>query len=87
MACDPSKQDTLKVRCREVAKWASAYLDEHMHDSGKIALHLTACAGCSAYLDQIATVRQALRTLPSVALGLEQRKRLRQAFAARYQSH
>lgn len=90
MAYHPFNDDAPKITCREVAEWASVYLDQQMHDSKtiRIALHLAACAGCHAYLNQIESVREALKALPGgSALQFEQHKRLRQAFAARRQSH
>jgi len=88
MAYHPLDEDAPKIMCREVAEWASVYLDQHMHDAEqiRIALHLAACAGCHAYLNQIDSVRQALKALPSGARKFEQQKRLQQAFAARRQS-
>lgn len=74
-----------EITCQEVAEWASAYLEEHLDDPAKIrmALHLSSCAGCEAYVAQIASVRNLLGLLPEGPVEPSHRDRLRQAFAAR----
>ncbi len=85
MALIPSAQPVPDITCREVAEWASAYLEAHADNPAKIriALHLAACAGCEAYVTQIATVRDLLGRLPGPAVEPTLRDRLRQAFSAR----
>jgi hypothetical protein len=79
------KLTTSEITCREIAQWASAYLDEHVGDDRKrqITLHLAICAGCGTYVKQIATVRDVLRLLPKTVERPSDSHRLRQAFAAR----
>ena len=85
MARDSSEQAAPDITCREVAEWTSAYLDEHVDDGSKVrmALHLATCAGCEAYVKQIASVRDVLGLLPESVAEPAQRDRLRQAFSAR----
>lgn len=85
MALNPTEQSVPDITCREVAEWASAYLDAHAHDAAhvRMALHLAACAGCEAYVKQIATVRDLLGRLPKADAVPAQRDRLRQAFSMR----
>lgn len=85
MAWNPAEQSVPDITCREVAEWASAYLDAHADDEIQVrmALHLAACAGCEAYVTQIATVRDLLGRLPGPAVEPILRDRLRQAFSAR----
>jgi len=74
-----------EITCQEVVQWASAYLDEHVSDERKrhIVLHLAICAGCETYIKQIATVRDAVRSLPKVEEQPSELHRLRQAFMAK----
>lgn len=84
MALNPAEPSVPDITCREVAEWASAYLDAHADDATQVrmALHLAACAGCEAYVTQIAAVRDLLGRLPGPAVELTLRDRLRQAFSA-----
>jgi anti-sigma factor RsiW len=74
------------ITCREVVEWTSAYIDEHLDDAAKVrmALHLAACAGCEAYVRQIAAVRDVLPLLRGDQPA--QRDRLRQAFATQHKN-
>jgi hypothetical protein len=74
-----------EITCQEIARWASAYLDEHVGDERKrhIALHLAICAGCETYMKQIATVRDAVGLLPKADEQPSDSQRLRQAFVGR----
>ncbi len=73
------------VTCERVAAWASDYLENHLADKDKvrIVLHRAACAGCDAYVKQIASVRRVLGQLPKTAPDPHQRRRLREAFRSR----
>jgi len=84
MALNPAEPSVPDITCREVAEWASAYLDAHADDATQVrmALHLAACADCEAYVKQIASVQRLLRMLSASAQEPAQRDRLRQAFAA-----
>jgi predicted anti-sigma-YlaC factor YlaD len=77
-----SREPGKEVTCQEVAEWTSAYLDQHVDDPSnvRIALHLALCAGCEAYVRQIAAVRDMVGLLPGPSLNQAQRDRLRQAF-------
>ena len=84
MALNPAQPSVPDITCREVAEWASAYLDAHADDARQVrmALHLAACAGCEAYVTQIVAVRDLLGRLPGPAVEPTLRDRLRQAFSA-----
>ncbi len=80
-----AEQPTLsEITCREIAQWASAYLDEHVGDERKrqIAMHLAICAGCETYVKQIAKVRDVVGLLPKTVEEPSNSHRLCQAFAA-----
>lgn len=85
MVHDPPEQTASEITCREVAEWTSAYLDEHVNDASKVrmVLHLATCAGCEAYVKQIASVRDMLGLLPRAVEKPARHDRLRQAFSAR----
>jgi predicted anti-sigma-YlaC factor YlaD len=77
-----AEQAEPEITCREVAEWTSAYLDEHLHEPTKVrmAMHLVTCAGCRAYVDQIASVQKILRSLPVQAVEPALLGRLWQAY-------
>jgi len=85
MALNPAEPSVPDITCREVAELASAYLNAHADDATQVrmALHLAACAGCEAYVKQIAAVRDLLGRLPGPAVERSLRDRLRHAFSAR----
>ena len=85
MAHDTSKPGKEEITCREVVEWTSAYLDEHVGEDRKqqIAMHLAACAGCGAYVGQIAAVRGLVRLLPQVVDSPVESDQIRQAVAAK----
>lgn len=86
MAQDGFEQPARDMTCREVAEWTSAYLDEHVDDTTKIpmAMHLATCAGCEAYVKQIALIRETLAGLPKIYPTSIDRLRLRRHFAAQH---
>ncbi|MBA5868688.1 MAG: anti-sigma factor [Nitrospira sp. CR2.1] len=83
MALNSADLPARDITCREVAEWTSAYLDAHQDDLHKVrmALHLAVCAGCRAYVHQIASVRDTLGRLPGPTVDPVRRDRLRQAFS------
>ena len=85
MASHPFERAARTMTCREVVACTTAYLEDNVQDAARRSLepHLSACAGCRAYVDQIASVRDAVRLLPGLVMGSAQRNRLRQAFEAR----
>jgi anti-sigma factor RsiW len=85
MAHEASKSVKKEITCREVVEWTSAYLDEHVGEDRKqeMALHLAACAGCGAYVKQIASVRDLVRLLPQAADSPAESEQVRQAVAAK----
>ncbi|MBY0248193.1 MAG: hypothetical protein BVN28_10255 [Nitrospira sp. ST-bin4] len=78
-------EPTSEITCREVAEWTSAYLDAHAGEDRNllISLHLAGCAGCEAYVKQIACVRDLVGSLPETAMIPTLSDTLRQALAAR----
>lgn len=85
MVPDPSERATRTMTCREVVECTTVYLEEYARGSTRVSMdsHLVSCSGCRAYVDQIASVREALKLLPAPVMGSGLQKRLRQAFAAR----
>ena len=85
MADNSSEQAAPEITCREVAERVSACLDDHVDDllQTRIVLHLAGCAGCEAYLKQIASIRDVLGLLPGAIVEPIRRGSLRKAFAAR----
>jgi predicted anti-sigma-YlaC factor YlaD len=84
MAQEEGPRIVPEITCQEVVQWASAYLDEHVSDERKrhIVLHLAICAGCETYINQIATVRDAMQLLPKAEEQPSELHRLRQVFMA-----
>ena len=78
-----------EMTCREVAERTSAYLDGQGGEerNARIALHLAACAGCAAYVKQIASVRNLIALLPESPAPPVDPDGLRRAFAARHGQH
>ncbi len=85
MAYDVSQHPAMNVTCREVAGLTTAYLDALVEDPTTIRLtrHLVVCAGCRAYVKQMACIRDLLRLLPRPEMNRGRRHRVRQAFLAR----
>lgn len=85
MAPHPFERAARAMTCREIAERTTAYLEDYVQDAARLTIesHLVACAGCCAYVGQIASVREALKLLPGPAMGSAQRKRLRRAFEVR----
>jgi len=85
MAHEASNSVRKEITCREVVEWTSAYLDEHVGEDRKqqMALHLAACAGCEAYVRQIASVRNLVGLLPQAVDQPADSDQARQAVAAR----
>jgi predicted anti-sigma-YlaC factor YlaD len=85
MVPHPSIEVPGAIRCCEVVECTTTYLEGYLQASARASMdsHLAFCAGCRAYVDQIASVREALRVLPGPVMGSTQRNRLREAFAVR----
>lgn len=85
MAHDASESVHEEITCREVVEWISAYLDAHVGEDRKqqIALHLANCAGCEAYVGQIASVRDLVRLLPQAVDSTSGSEQVRRAVAAK----
>lgn len=74
------------MTCREVTGWTSAYLDGRgLHVArNRMDTHLTSCAGCRAYVNQIDLVSKTLTALPGSIMDSILLDRLRQALAVRW---
>ena len=59
--------------------------EKYVEESTRLRVdsHLAFSVGCRAYVDQIASVREALKLLPGPVMGSTQRNRLRQTLAVR----
>jgi hypothetical protein len=55
------------LNCREVAEWASEYIDRELSWRGYLAvrLHLLMCRLCREYVRQLSLVARTLRHLPA----------------------
>lgn len=82
---DPLSAKAPAVTCEQVAAWASAYLDDHVGDEEKVrvVLHLAACAGCDAYVKQIAAVGRMVAGLVRLDPPAPPCEQLRLAFTAK----
>jgi predicted anti-sigma-YlaC factor YlaD len=86
MAPDRPEEAAQTITCRALTRWASAYLDGRVLEvvaRNTMDAHLASCAGCRAYVNQIALVSQTLQVLPGPIMESAQRDRLRRAFAVR----
>lgn len=84
----PSQWIQSGLTCRNVAGFASEYLDDHLPMLTKIrvSLHLASCADCRTYMKQIALVCEAAASFPKPYSSPIGRMRLRQHFARCYPS-
>jgi len=80
----PSQWIHSGLTCRDVAEWATDYLEDRLPalTTIRIGLHLTSCADCRSYVMQIGLVSSALRSLPKLYPPPINRLHLRQQFAA-----
>jgi predicted anti-sigma-YlaC factor YlaD len=76
--------DRQRADCRQVAERTADYLDGRLMPvtDARVALHLVSCAGCRAYVRQMAVLRQAISSLPRHTPTPINRLKLRQQFAA-----
>jgi predicted anti-sigma-YlaC factor YlaD len=82
----PSQWMQSGLNCRNVAGFASEYLDDHLPMLTKIrvSLHLASCADCRIYMKQMALVCEVAASFPKPYPTLVTRLRLRQHFVAQY---
>lgn len=80
---NPSEGTARAITCREVVECTTTYLEDSLQQTTKANMdfHLASCAGCRAYIDQIASVREALKSLPGPVMASAQRQQLRRAYA------
>lgn len=72
------------VVCRGLVELVTDYLDDALDSAAKARFqdHLSQCTGCTAYLEQLRTVRCAIGTLREEDLDPDFQDRLLQAMAA-----
>jgi anti-sigma factor RsiW len=82
----PSQWIHSGLTCRDVAEWATDYLEDRLPalTAIRIGLHVTSCAHCRAYVKQIDLVSSALRRLPKLYPSPVNRLRLSERFAGRH---
>jgi predicted anti-sigma-YlaC factor YlaD len=82
----PSQWIHSGLTCRDVAEWATDYLEDRLPalTTIRIGLHLTSCADCRSYVMQIGLVSSALRSLPKLYPSPVNRLRLSERFAGRH---
>jgi hypothetical protein len=71
-----------RPKCRDVAEWATDYLEDRLPalTTTRIGLHLAACAGCRSYVVQIGLVSSTLRSFPTLYPAQVNRLHLHQQF-------
>jgi predicted anti-sigma-YlaC factor YlaD len=79
----PSHWMTSRLTCHDVTERASDYLDDRLPIMTKVrvGLHLVSCGDCSAYVKQVALVRDAVAMLPKGLPPPITHLRLRQHFS------
>jgi predicted anti-sigma-YlaC factor YlaD len=82
----PSQWIHSGLTCRDVAEWATDYLEDRLPalTTIRIGLHLTSCADCRSYVMQIGLVSSALSRLPKLYPSPVNRLRLSERFAGRH---
>jgi predicted anti-sigma-YlaC factor YlaD len=82
---NPSEGAARAITCREVVECTTTYLEVSLLQAARASMdvHLASCTGCRAYVDQMASLREALKALPGPAMGPAQRLQLRRAYAMR----
>jgi hypothetical protein len=74
------------LTCRDVAGWATDYLEDQLpvFTTIRISLHLASCADCCSYVMQIGFVSSSLRSLPKFYPVPVNRFHLRRQFVAQH---
>jgi hypothetical protein len=80
----PSQWTRSGLNCRDLAEWATDYLEDRLPAllTIRIGLHLSSCADCRSYVMQIGLVSSALRGLPNIYPAAVNHLRLCRQFAA-----
>jgi anti-sigma factor RsiW len=80
----PSQWIHTGLTCRDVAEWATDYLEDQLPASTTIRMsfHLAFCADCRAYVRQIGLVSSVIRSLPKLFPAPVNRLHLRRQFVA-----
>ena len=70
------------LTCKEVVEIVSDYLEGALspEDRARFDQHLTACAGCTHYVEQMRETIRLTGMLTEEQVPVDQRQRLRQAF-------
>ena len=71
-----------ELTCKEVVEMVSDYLEGALapEDRVRFEAHISACEGCTTYLEQMRETIRLTGMLTQEQVPLEQRERLRQAF-------
>jgi anti-sigma factor RsiW len=71
-----------ELTCKEVVEMVSDYLEGALSpaDRDRFEVHLSACEGCTAYLEQMRETIRLTGMLTEEQVPVEQREQLRQAF-------
>lgn len=70
------------LTCKEITALATDYAEGHLGAADRATFegHLAGCAGCSAWVEQLATTALAVGALPEPAVPLEMRRELLERF-------
>ena len=70
------------LTCKEVVEMVSDYLEGALspEDRERFETHLSACEGCTSYIEQMRETIRLTGMLTEEQVPVEQRERLRQAF-------
>jgi anti-sigma factor (TIGR02949 family) len=71
-----------ELTCKEVVEMVSHYLEGALspEDRERFETHLSACEGCTSYIEQMRETIRLTGMLTEEQVPVEQRERLRQAF-------
>lgn len=72
------------LTCRQVVELVTDYFENALTSAERRRFdgHIAACAGCSAYLDQLRAVHESVGRLRPADLSAQTERELRRAFAA-----
>ena len=85
MTDHPSRSIDSELTCREIANGVTDFLEGRLSTgiNMKVSDHLASCAGCRAYVRQIALIKDTIALLPSQVPSPINRFRLHEHFVAR----
>jgi predicted anti-sigma-YlaC factor YlaD len=82
----PSQRTRIGLTCRDVAEWATAYLEDRLPIFSRVCVgvHVASCADCREYVKQIAEVCETVKGLPNLYPAPVNRHRLCRQFVAHH---